>query len=178
MEPAQEQDAAARPTRNPPCWKNNKAKLRLYKLLIDGTIPLQAERGDGRGIFNAHCLNHPDFEDFPEFDSNFQPRLNRLREAIRSKYSRAKADREALEHDRQIYPELDTDHRGNVAWHRSEAPKLLKQDIDNKLHEDMPPRDLWVSRAAYIQFSLEQFRCHIHQEVASRKFREQYIPNH
>jgi hypothetical protein len=59
----------------------------------------------------------------------------------------------------------------NLPWHKSEAKKLLKQDIDDGKHLHMKPSELRGTRKEYEDFGLEVFRKHIHQDVDSRSKR-------
>jgi hypothetical protein len=57
-------------------------------------------------------------------------------------------------------------------WHLSDAPDLLKQDINDNKHLEMKPKELHQSRPEYMVFPLTQFRKHIYQEKDSRPKRE------
>ena len=57
-------------------------------------------------------------------------------------------------------------HKGYIQWQGSESQRLLKNDIQNGLHETQTPLDLWMSRAEYHDiFPLKVFRDKICQEL-------------
>ena len=60
-----------------------------------------------------------------------------------------------------------------IPWHRAEACKLLKQDIDDGIHEEYKPSDFYMLQEEYFMFfELEKFGKHIYQEIDSRPKRE------
>ena len=79
-------------------------------------------------------------------------------------------DRQALAHDRAIYP-IDTAHR----WEGSEAQRLLLHDMDRLKHMMMKPKKLYMSRSeCHENWSLTEFRGHIDQESELRKLHCQF----
>lgn len=154
-----------------PDWKTSKAKVHLFTLLVKGIVDVNGKR-DPRKVFDTHCKNHPSFAEFSY--ENFPARLRALRIAIKERRERAEDDELALAHDRLIHPKPTHDVRGYPQWDGHEAHRLLKEDIDNGLHKQMKPKELWDTRDEYKEFPLDVFRKHIHQEVTSRKFRAQY----
>ena len=62
-------------------------------------------------------------------------------------------------------------HKGYPEWQGSEAQKLLLEDIEAGLHEDLEKITLWESRPEYCEaFPLEVFRDKIAQEVRAAKY--------
>jgi len=79
------------------------------------------------------------------------------------------ADEAALFNDRQLHPVDPVQaHRGYPRWAGSEAQRLLKVDIDNRVHETMQTRHFYQTRPEYQQSPLKVFRNHIQQERRSR----------
>ena len=66
-------------------------------------------------------------------------------------------------------------HRGEPEWVDHEARELLAIDMDNNLHKRMAPRELYMRRLQYQEFSLETFRGHIYQEEHTRKWKAQWV---
>lgn len=157
-----------------PQWEKSRAKAYLQKLLVDGDIPLYCDGRQPRQIFNEFCKDTEAFADFNEYDYLFPGRLSRLRELIAIKYDIARADEEALENDRKIYPLKTITVRGYPRWGGSRAKKLLKRDIDKGHYPRLKPSELHKRRPEYLEFPLDVFRKHIHQELKTRKFVEQY----
>jgi hypothetical protein len=78
-------------------------------------------------------------------------------------------DCEAYGHDRAILKTSATaDQTTNLPWHKSEAKKLLIQDIDVGKHLQMKPSALRLTRKEYEDFKIDVFRKHIYQEIDSR----------
>lgn len=101
----------------------------------------------------------------------FKRNLTTLLKGVKRERDRMQDDTIAYGHDLAIVKSFRTES-DVAAWHRSPAYKLLKQDVDDKLHEQMKPMDLWLTRPEYQQFDLGCFRKHIYQEVDSRPKRE------
>ena len=50
-----------------------------------------------------------------------------------------------------------------VPWHKSEAFKSLKEDVQAAEHKKKKPKDLHESKEEYKAFELDEFRPHIYQ---------------
>lgn len=59
-----------------------------------------------------------------------------------------------------------------VPWHKTKCPELLKADIAAGNYPSTAPKDLYVTKAEYQAFTLEEFRKRIHQEVSSESKKE------
>lgn len=105
----------------------------------------------------------------------FKSRLTGMRKIVSEGKERALQDLRDFEHDRLIHPFPLVNARGEPQWEGSEAQLLLEFGIDEGLHEEMSPMDLYYSRLQYQDFALETFRGHIHQEVQTRKWRAQWV---
>jgi len=122
------------------------------------------------------CRAGSNFDEFRQFKyPQFRDRLNDLRKQIRQKNNHAARDSAALAHYRGIYPKSPLNHRGEPRWEGSEAARLLREDVQQRMHENMPPEQLWLSRDEYQNYHKDTFRQHIHQEVRASKNRASYI---
>jgi len=106
----------------------------------------------------------PEFKAVPH--KNFRDNFARLKRSIRGHRERAVIDERGFQHDKRLHT-LAKDSEGY--WDGSEAQKLLKMDIERRRHTRMAPKVLWKSRPDYQKFSLDKFRCHIHQELRSQR---------
>jgi len=53
-----------------------------------------------------------------------------------------------------------------LPFHLSPAASFLKNDIGDNLHQEMTPTELWLTRLEYCEeWSLEEFRQHLYQEI-------------
>ena len=133
------------------------AKPILTKLYLDGTIT------DAMKPKDVYALQ-PEFSEIKYV--NFRTNFANLKKSIRKNRERAESDEAGYLNDIAIYP-LAKDTPGY--WDGSEAQRLLKLDINNKRHEQMKPKYLWLSRPEYQAFGLSKFRGHIHQELRSTR---------
>lgn len=103
--------------------------------------------------------------------NNWSASLARLRAAIARDKSRMMVDVSNYSHDLAIVK--STRQPGNkTPWHRTECPKLLKQDVNEGQHLKLTPVQFHQSRDEYKDFNLSVFRKHIYQEVDSRPKRD------
>jgi hypothetical protein len=155
-------------------WKHSDAKAILYQDLKEGRLP--AVRGPGdpgpKQLFESTYQHLPAFQ--LENHGNpdmFGGRLRSLRKQFIGKHDRAALDSDALENDRELFPEnfANDAGRGYPKWGPSAAKELLKTDIDDGLHKTMTPMQLHQSCPEYEEFPLHVFRNHIYQDVKGRK---------
>lgn len=114
----------------------------------------------------------------PEYEATIEGRWNRRLNDTRKQvdvYSeRAAADAAGLERDRKIYPMSTHNDRGEPMWYRSDAQKLLREDMKAGKHKEMTPSQLRDSREEYKQFSAKVFRDHIPQSTKRKKWVGEY----
>ena len=145
-------------------WKNSEAKRLLYKDLLSGDIPLDAEQMGPQVVFYQRV-------EFTEFKhTNFCTNLRNMRANIIASKKRATFDSDALAHDRRAFPKKSHNHRGVPRWEGSEAEELLKIDVGEKKHLQFEPHDLHKTQNEHKKFPYQLFRKHVHQEVRTQKF--------
>jgi hypothetical protein len=117
------------------------------------------------------------YRDLPEFAGiafdQFETRLKDHRAQVKVKLSRNLRDEAAFVHDckSRPFPRTEThNHRGDRIFNGSPAQPLLRNDVRNRVHETMPPAALRMTRPEYIEFSLDEFRPRIYQEIRYQKF--------
>jgi hypothetical protein len=69
-----------------------------------------------------------------------------------------------------VYPQQNPLPR--IPWHKSEAKPWLEKDMKEGKHLTMLPKELFQTRIQYHEFSLEEFRKHIHQERLKKENEE------
>ena len=75
---------------------------------------------------------------------------------------RVNFDRQAIDHDRRLYPAAAITQQGFPRWPGSEAQRLMKQDVDNEVYWNITPKQLYDSRPEYYRdFELTQIREHL-----------------
>jgi hypothetical protein len=151
------------PVKKPEKWRGSEAKALLRADIISKRVP------DTMTAKEVYAMR-PEYKAFPI--KYFSTNLKNLRKAIADNFGRMQVDCEAYGHDRAILKTLATaDQTTDVPWHKSEAKKLLKEDIDNGKHIQMKPSALRRTRKEYKDFKLDVFRKHVHQEIDSRSKR-------
>lgn len=160
-------------------WEHSLAKKLLKKALVRGSdekgnrVCLRSADGAGAEQMprNIYLL----FKDLPEFqisdfndEAKFKSRLYNLRKAVTEAKKGAHRDKLALENSLLDHP------IPNMRQFVDVALPFLRADMDAGKHELMKPRYLHKTRPEYMEFELEKFRKHIHQEVYTRKACIQY----
>ncbi len=156
-------------------WGNSEAKLQLEDDLLSGLVPLYSGARSDKVPVGAATMMPKDvynipgrrFQEFPY--ENFRTNLNALRKAYAKQRVYSIADAEALARDRILHPKPTVGRDGKPIWHGHLAEELLKEDIDNELHEIFSLHGFWSSRADYKEFDKMCFYNHILQELRLRK---------
>jgi hypothetical protein len=144
-------------------WRNCRAKKKLIEDLEKGQIPLFPEAMSAEV---AH-QQRPLYQEVPftKFKRNFEA----LRTAIREEKARASRDSEGLAQYRQHHPVQPFDQAGRRRWDKSDAQALLRHEMQQKLHEQTTPKQMWESREEYKQFDQDRFRDQIYAEERRQK---------
>jgi hypothetical protein len=140
-------------------WINSQAKIMLRDDIIRGVVHGQMA---ARDVYQMR-------EEYSEFKfENFRTNLKSLRDAVATSILRMQIDSVFFGHDRSVMMRERQNAPRSLLWIESLAPSLLKQDINEGLHERMTPAELYASRVEYHAFPLQVFRNHIYQEVDTR----------
>ena len=91
--------------------------------------------------------------------TNFRNNLLSLRKAVERDLGRAEVDEQAYLHDKALFGMT-----ADGSWNRSEAYKLLKDDIQKGKLEGKLPKQVYNSRLEYQDYSLQKFRRQIYHE--------------
>ena len=170
MSDQQSKKPAALLGEGPHPWRNSSAQLLLQQLLVSGEIP-----GSGmppKEVWETYCQARPEFKGFQY--KKFPARLRSMRQQVHASSQRSVIENVAFLHDRELFPVSEVTNRGVPRWQGSPAERHLKADITAKIHERMTPQEFRTTRKEYLEFSLEVFRKHIHQEVRMKKYISQY----
>ena len=145
-------------------WKESNARAILKNDIIADVIP---EHMTSRQVWNSREI----YQEYPF--AQFSTNLGTLRRACQKNKKRMEEDADFYGHDRAILDamqrvslENEATHR-SIPWHRSPAKNLLKNDIKENKHLEMPPSQLRETREEYMAFSKRIFRDRIRQEVNS-----------
>lgn len=115
---------------------------------------------------------------YEPYKKNFANNLHNLRAQLTREQDRANDDHAIFLHDRQVHPRKLHAPQGYPRWDLHPAKNLLKSDMDSIEKEERPkatPMELRMSRPEYLEFPLDVFRNHIHQEYRSRRERPYWI---
>ena len=176
MAPRSRKNKAAQPKEPEPAepkipWKNSRAKALLEKDIKEGRVPLEATK-NGRSTMKLRTIydSRPEFAQYQY--SKFSNRLKSLRTTISECSARAALDQEAFDNFQQNHPVPSVfSHKGYIQWQGSEAQRLCREDIANKVHESMSRRELHGSRPEYFEnFPLKVFRDKVNQEIRTAKY--------
>ena len=151
-------------------WQYHPLRKFLLDLLVNDKIPVEWRKMGPFDVWNTYC-DHNVFKGM-EYDAAFRRRLLALRKQVGEGRDRAAEDLMAFNIAKANYPPPERNHRNEPQWNGSEAQRLLEMDMNNKLHFDLKPHDLWESRQEYQEFHLETFRDHIHSADRTRKYLE------
>ena len=106
-----------------------------------------------------------EYQKYPK--ENFRTNLKNLIAALRKKEKWAEYDHRAIISDQIRFPRREVTSRGHKYWDTSEAAKLLKIDIEQKVNKTMSMRNFHESNEAYLEFDYNVFRKHVHQQINS-----------
>jgi hypothetical protein len=129
------------------------AKAKLIEEIVAGRIPADWPPSRVR-------LLDPDYARVPK--EHFGNNLRELRKKLASHKKWADKDAAAFAIDRHHHP-VESEGR----WPGSEAERLLKRAIAEGKHLAKKPTDLYEEEDAYKDFTKDQFRKHIDQELRS-----------
>ena len=147
------------------------ARKLLYDELVDGAIPLDANAMGPAEVYYNYSHTFEFQLHGMEYGSTFQSRLKGLREQVSRDKDRASEDLRAFRKVRKNPPPPAFTHHGRPQWNGSEAQRLLEQDMNAGLHEQMRPQELWSMRVAYqITLSKDAFRWKIRQMKRTKKY--------
>lgn len=144
-------------------WKNHVAREILMKDLERGGWLYGLEM-DARDVFDFYKIIHEEFNDV-QFDQ-FEVRYNEATKMAAKRRARSAQEEAWLERDRLLHPRQTHNHRGEPVFDMDIAAKTqLRDDVKDKLHKRMTPKELWEHREVYAKYKLDKFRPHIYQEV-------------
>ena len=148
-------------------WKNSAAR----EILMEDLEPhgwLYENNDDAVVIYEVYKHLQSEFADV-SFDQ-FEARLKAARQQCAIRRARSREELMALEHDRRLHPRNTHNERGERVFDMDPAKLLLREDVNNKVHERMKPQELWASRPEYMNFKLKLFRPRIYQEIRRVKY--------
>lgn len=152
----------------PTGWGQSEAKETLRTDILTGIVEPEML---ARDVYRMR----PEYQEYELV--NFSTNLDNLRKAIIKDIGRMQKDCEWCGHDLQVLFDVRGENwmeEREIQWQQSEAKELLMKAIDNGVHLDtkFEPKNLWSSESAYMEFTLTEFRKHIHQEVRARSSRK------
>ena len=122
-------------------WEHHPLRAFLVDKLVSNDFPADYNKMGPFDVWNKYCDD--DVFEGMEYDKSFQTRLLALRKQYQEGKSRAVEDLNAFETAKANHPPQPFNHRDEPQWSGSEAQRLLKIDIDNKVHLNTRPRDLY-----------------------------------
>lgn len=150
-------------------WRNSRAKQCVLDDLENGELPLEENDFSAQDAWDYIYSDQPEFMhvDF----SQFEARLKDHRKQVKKRVLASTRQQAAFERDRNIYPQRTIDRRGRLIFDSSTAKLQLREDISNELHNQMTTEELYHRHEVYYnQFTLEEFRPRVYQEIRRQKF--------
>ena len=131
-------------------WAQSQAKYLLRNDIISGIVTKEMS---AKSIY----MMRPCYSKFKY--KNFRTNLRSLRKLVERDFVRAEVDEQAYLHDKALFGIT-----ADGAWHRSDACKLLKDDILKGKLEGKKPKEVYESRAEYQEYSLQKLRSQVYHE--------------
>jgi hypothetical protein len=144
-------------------WINHAAREILMEDLEPGGWLYDLDE-DAGVVFETYKAKQEEFKDVPL--DQFEVRYKDATKKAAKRRARSAEEEEWLDRDRVLHPRQSHNHRGEPVFDIDIEAKLqLRADINNKLHRQMTPMELWEYRQVYGKYKLDKFRPHIYQEI-------------
>ena len=148
-------------------WRDSRSRALMIADFEGRVIP------EGLCPNEAWVLLYKDTDEFIEEKvvySQFEERYLDYAKKIGDQHRQSSKEHQMLLKHRRLHPRPTHNERGERIWDNHEAKKKLREDVKEKKHETMAPRQLKGTRPEYSEFSDKQFREHVYQEVRRQKF--------
>jgi hypothetical protein len=145
-------------------WVDSDAWKLLVQDVIDGVVP---QEPDHLMPLSTIFTSRPEYA--PYGYKNFLQRLSTIWAQVKHDLSRKDEDLAAFEVFRQLNIAHTHSPHGYLEWEGSKAQEQLQRDIDDGLHNNLQPKELWLLQEVYDDFPLKVFRDHIAQEIKTWK---------
>lgn len=130
----------------------------LFSLYMDPIHSKTLKKMSDEEVWKSHAhFQCYSLNDFAVYNKNMLELTNRRKELIA-------VEEESFRRDMLKIPPREKTSRGEPFWHTHPASELLKEDEKDGTAKGMLPRQLWLSRKEYQDFTLTTFRKHIYQE--------------
>ncbi len=150
-------------------WKKSEAKKLILKDLEEGVLSLEVTEVSAEEAWEVY-RHMPEFVSDGVVFSQFKERLRDHRRQVKKLKISSARERQALDHDRQLYPRQHYNHRGEPVFDLHPAKMLLRDDVKNKRHTNMVPSVFQTTHLEYMVFKRNKFKHRIYQEVRRQKF--------
>ena len=146
----------------PKSWKKSEARSLLIKLISDQKS--KVHRMSAEEIHQSDML----FKSYPL--DKFKEYLQKILESNAKQKEIVAVNEEEIWREELAFPREELTCHGYPFWDTHPARALLEYDVKNGTADGCSPKELRETRAEYLDFPLDIFRCHIYQE--KRKQRE------
>jgi hypothetical protein len=148
-------------------WKNHAAREILMEDLEPGGWLYDLDE-EARVVFDTYKAKLEGFQDVPF--GQFEARYKEATKKADKRRARSAEEEAWLDRDRLLHPRKSHNHRGEPVFDMDiPAKKQLRDDVKNKLHKRMTPKELWEYRDVYAKYKLDKFRPRIYQEIRRGK---------
>lgn len=100
----------------------------------------------------------------------FEEKLKSHREQVAKDNVKVSAAMKAFEHDQALFSRRTHNRRGKLVFDVHPAKLKLQEDVKKKVHKNLSPSELRLTRPEYQCFTLDEFRDRIYQEIRLQRF--------
>lgn len=149
-------------------WTGCEARAIMLRDLRNGDLAMTEEEMTAEDAWKFRysvmvAFKHVPFEQFEE-------KLESHREQVAKDNVKVSAAMKAFEHDQALFSRRTHNRRGKLVFDVHPAKLKLQEDVKKKVHKNLSPSGLWLTRPEYQCFTLDEFRDRIYQEIRLQRF--------
>jgi len=144
------------------------ARAIMLRDLQKGDLPLTEEEMTAEDAWKFKYSHMAAFKRVP-FEQ-FEEKLESHRGQVAKDNEKVSAAMRAFEHDQALFSRRTHNRRGKLVFDVHPAKLKLQEDVKNKVHKDLLPSELRLTRPEYQCFTLDEFRDRIYQEIRLQRF--------
>ena len=149
-------------------WAGCQAGAIIVRDLQNGELPLTEE---GMNAEDAWKFKYSALAPFQHvLFKQFERQLASHRLQVAKDNGKLSASWKAFEHDQALFSRRTHNRQGKLVFDVHPAKPKLREDVKNKVHKPLSPTEFRLTRPEYQEFTLDEFRDRIYQEIRLQKF--------